>query len=202
MSMLRLKICPIYRTRCAVNRLREGRITKRTLVFLFLVTGTTNAIARDGLAHVTDYKQTGKNVYGLVYRIHTPHTTLHNVWLRIDLKTALFGYMNKRIADPENAVCRLKLNQEDKPAANYAQYLGGSLYFYFDKLEELSVVEFSIGWHNPDDAEGPVPEFAALEIKSDEWDKTADWRPNPPNVFPIVKDAQITIRQGIACDLF
>ena len=172
------------------------------LVFLCLMLGTTTAVAKDGHAHITSYKQTGENVHGVVYRIHTPHHPLHNAWLRIDLKTAVFGYKNKRIADPEQAVCRLRIDQYDGPAAEYAQYLGGSLYLYFDRLEKFSVVQFSIGWKNPADAEGPVPEFAALEFKSDEWEETAAWEPALPRLFPIVSEAQITIQDGISCNLY
>ncbi|MEW8333892.1 MAG: hypothetical protein AB2692_23380, partial [Candidatus Thiodiazotropha sp.] len=75
-------------------------------------------------------------------------------------------------------------------------------YLYFDELEEFSLVEFIIGWRNPADAEGPVPEYAALEIKSDEWEKTAIWEPATPHLLPIVSDAQIVIRNGISCNLY
>lgn len=178
------------------------KINKTALAFLFLILGATTAAARDGSAHVTNSHHTNDNVYGVVYRINTPHMPLHNAWLRIDLKTAVFGNTNKRIADPEQAICRLVIDKEDKPAANYAQYPGGALYLYFDELEEFSLVEFIIGWRNPADAEGPVPEYAALEIKSDEWEKTAKWEPATPHLLPIVSDAQIVIGQGISCNLY
>ncbi|MBT3011755.1 MAG: hypothetical protein KUF77_12605 [Candidatus Thiodiazotropha sp. (ex Lucina aurantia)] len=172
------------------------------LALLLFMTGTANALVKEGHAEVTGYKKSGKNAYHVIYRIYAPNKPLHNVWLEIDLKTAVFGHKNKRFADPEQAVCRLKINQYDKPAAEYAQYLGSSLYFYFDRLEKFSVVQFSIGWKNPADAEGPVPEYAVLEIKSDEWEKAAAWEPPMPRLFPIVSDAQITIQDGISCNLY
>ncbi|MCG7861124.1 MAG: hypothetical protein JAZ18_01890 [Candidatus Thiodiazotropha endolucinida] len=171
-------------------------------LLLFLITGTANALVKEGHAEITGYKKSGENAYHVIYRIYTPNKPLHNVWLRVDLKTAVFGYKQKRIADPEQAVCRLKIDQYDKPAAQYAQYLGGSLYLYFDRLEKYSLVQFSIGWKNPADAEGPVPEQAALEFKSDEWEQTAEWEPASPRLFPIVREAQITIREGISCNLY
>ncbi|MES9861141.1 MAG: hypothetical protein ABW157_13525 [Candidatus Thiodiazotropha sp. LLP2] len=177
-------------------------MNKTAFLFLLLLFGTTTAGAKDGRAHITNYKHTGDNVHGVIYRIHTPQMHLHNLWLRVDLKTAVFGNKNKSIADPEQTICRLIINREATPAIEYAQYLGGSLYFYFDKLEEFSEIEFTIAWRNPADAEGPVPEHAALEFKSDEWEKTAAWEPALPRLFPIVREAQITIRDGLSCDLY
>jgi hypothetical protein len=146
-------------------------------LLLFLITGAANALVKEGHAEITGYKKSGENAHRVIYRVHTPHMPLHNAWLRVDLKTAVFGYKQKRIADPEQAICRLKIDQYDKPATEYAQYFDGSLYLYFDRLEKYSVVQFSIGWTNPVDAEGPVPEQATLEFKSDEWEKTAAWEP-------------------------
>ncbi|MCG7870508.1 MAG: hypothetical protein JAZ11_00210 [Candidatus Thiodiazotropha lotti] len=177
-------------------------MNKIAFVFLFLLFGTSAAGAKDGRALITSYKQSGENIHGVRYRIHTPHMPLHNAWLRVDLNTAVFGYKRKRVADPEQVTCRLKIDQYDKPAAEYAQYLGGSLYLYFDRLEKFSVVQFSIGWRNPADAEGPVPEQAALEFKSDEWEQTAEWKPAMPRLFPIVREAQITIQDGMSCKLY
>ncbi|MBT3011736.1 MAG: hypothetical protein KME41_08435 [Candidatus Thiodiazotropha sp. (ex Lucina pensylvanica)] len=171
-------------------------------LLLFLITGTANALVKEGHAEITGYKKSGENAHHVIYRIYAPNKPLHNAWLRIDLKTAVFGYKGKRITDPEQVECWLKINQYDKPAAQYVQYLGGSLYFYFDRLEKYSVVQFSIGWKNPADAEGPVPEYAALELKSDEWQKTAAWEPALPRLFPIVSEAQITIQDGISCNLY
>jgi hypothetical protein len=113
-------------------------------LLLFFITGTANALVKEGHAEITGYKKSGENAHRVIYRVHTPHMPLHNAWLRVDLKTAVFGYKQKRIADPEQA---------------------------------------------------------ALEFKSDEWEKTAAWEPAIPHVFPIVREAQITIQDGISCNL-
>ncbi|WP_316364658.1 hypothetical protein [Candidatus Thiodiazotropha sp. CDECU1] len=176
-------------------------MNKIAFLFLLLFIGTTATVAQDGGAHIINAKQLRANDYWVVYRIYTPNKPLHNVWLKIDLKTAILGNKNKRIADPELAICRLIINREDTPAIEYAQYLGGSLYLYFDKLSDFSEIEFNIGWRNPADAEGPVPQQAALELKSDEWETTEKWQSAVPHLLPVVRKAQITIREGISCNL-
>ena len=169
---------------------------KKTIFFalaLILCSGTW-AQELTGKARIS---KTGNQTHTwILYFVRSPLTDISDVWIRINVSIEAV-----ETAAPESLECGLKINNSFFPPYEYAQYRDGALYLYLEKIKSDTLLEFAIGYKKDAAVQNYFQE-AALSLKSNEWETSANWQLRDYTVSMTTNLMSIVINGADSCYLY
>ena len=108
------------------------------------------------------YKNEGT---GIEYTIRNLFQDLNNVVITLDLNVMASTNL------VTNAQCEFAINVKPVEGYSYAVYNDGSIQFYFEKIEALALINFTLVWQDVD----MLPESASIRLESDNGILSTNW---------------------------
>ena len=169
---------------------------KKTIIFVLALFLCSGAWAQEltGKARIT--KEGNHTHTWISYSIRSPSIDLTDVWIRINVSIEAV-----ETTAPETLDCGLKINNSFAPPYEYAQYRDGALYLYLEKIKSDTLLEFAIGYKKVAAVQNYFQE-AALSLKSNEWETSANWQLRDYTVSMTANPMSIVINGVDSCYLY